>query len=589
MINLLYPWIYFDMGGGGEDPGGGGEEGDGEGGGGEGGDSGSDSGGGYSSNNYESDITSSRNLEKPTTKEVSADHGIYGVDPEEESKKAPITIKIVDVTTISGNKYLQSLILPSNLTNPLIGGATEGSIPAEGLNVSASIIGSPGAKFYLNIVDIDDDKIFDLSNVTIPASGKYSVSIPFPKSTTLNKYKINLRAGDGTRMNTGLPTTDPMWTIHQYVNPTITFARAAGTGSGVTYSGGDATLTTAPYTPMNIQTNPFQKSKLINSTTSAGVPTHSSIKLFGEFDYAVTAAKGSNLVYIKTTNFDFTNNTVVNKRVLEEAVNSNVIRLNNVTDLTVGMQSELFSYTKTKKHSISSTVLRLSETVNLEVGMILSGKGVSSGTSITSINSITEIKISQAIDVNDTESITFTQLVNNSIVIKSIDARCTRITLESPTTIKLKDSGYTTLSFSNKEMNFSNTVAISGSGSASTTLTNTIKLNEFGSKDVTFTLPTDDIFTLTPNAYDQYIEVVKDTAIDINVLLPDKDANVGSKTPSIVRNPTKGILSGGFGSGDGTQTYTPNTGLTGKDSFTFSVTDGTTVSDTKTVFITINK
>jgi hypothetical protein len=30
MMNLLYPWMYFDMGGGGEDPGGGGEEGGGE-------------------------------------------------------------------------------------------------------------------------------------------------------------------------------------------------------------------------------------------------------------------------------------------------------------------------------------------------------------------------------------------------------------------------------------------------------------------------------------------------------------------------------------------------------------------------------
>ena len=76
-----------------------------------------------------------------------ADYGIYGIDPEEESKKVPITIKVVDVTTISGNKYLQSLVLPSSPTNPLIGGATEGNIPAEGLNVSASIIGSPGAKF----------------------------------------------------------------------------------------------------------------------------------------------------------------------------------------------------------------------------------------------------------------------------------------------------------------------------------------------------------------------------------------------------------------------------------------------------------
>ena len=130
---------------------------------------------------------------------------------------------------------------------------------------------------------------------------------------------------------------------------------------------------------------------------------------------------------------------------------------------------------------------------------------------------------------------------------------------------------------------------MSSRSSASTTLTNTIKLSKFGSKDVTFTLPTDDIFTLTPNAYDQYVEVTKDTAKDINVLLLDTDDNSGSKTPSFVKYPSKGIISGTFGSGDGTITYTPNTGITGKDSFMFKVNDDITDSDTKTIFITITK
>ena len=138
-------------------------------------------------------------------------------------------------------------------------------------------------------------------------------------------------------------------------------------------------------------------------------------------------------------------------------------------------------------------------------------------------------------------------------------------------------------------MKFRNNITTSGSGSASTTLTNSITMTDFGSEDVTLTLPTDNIFTLTPNAYDQYVEITKDTAKDINVLALDSDDNIATKTPSLVKSPTRGVLSGGFGSGDGTQTYTPNYGMIGNDSFTFKVNDTITDSDIKTVFITITK
>jgi len=184
MINSLYPWIYFS-------------EGEGDGGGDSGGDGGGDSGGeggdapagGYESTTSQGvPVTTTTTA---TTETIAAETGIYGVDPSIESKKAPIKVKIVDVTAIPGDKLLQSLVIPSSLKNPLIGGTKEGNVPAAGLNAPAYVVGNPGGKFYLNIVDINDDEVFDLSNVTIPASGKYQMTIPFPKSTATNKYKIN--------------------------------------------------------------------------------------------------------------------------------------------------------------------------------------------------------------------------------------------------------------------------------------------------------------------------------------------------------------------------------------------------------------
>ena len=145
------------------------------------------------------------------------------------------------------------------------------------------------------------------------------------------------------------------------------------------------------------------------------------------------------------------------------------------------------------------------------------------------------------------------------------------------------------MKFKNDEMKFRKRVTTSGSGSASATLTSFITLREFGSRDVTFTLPTDDIFTLKPNARDQNVRVIKETATEINVMLSDNDDNVANKTPSTVRSPAHGKITGSYGAGDGVITYTPNVGFVGKDSFDFKVSDGTTNSDVKTIFITVHK
>jgi len=564
MINLLYPWMYFDMGGGGEggggDPGGGGEEGGGEEGGGSDSDSVSDSDSAQYA--YESGDTTS---DEVITIE------------EEDPRIAPIKTRIIDVSTIPGNKYISSISILSPNKRPLINQTIEGSIPGVGLNATTYIVGTPGAKFYLNVKDIDDDEIFDLSNVEIPASGRYTTSISFPKSTTLNQYKINLRVGDGTRINTSFPTTDPMWTIHQYVDPTITFAKTTGTATGVTYSGSNVTFTTRPKTSLGGKTNPFRSTRLRKGT---------SISLPSQFNYTVTAAKGGALVYVKSNAIiEFVNNTTTVKSVTEDVVNSDILKLalDDLSDLFVGMQCTLDSYSKIKLYDISDTQLKLSDTENLLVGMLVSS--TVDNAEIVSIEDNDIITISNAIYAKNKTTLTFFRKVN-TITIKSIDTNLQQVILED--TVDKIYKG-TRLSFLNDEMIFVNSPTTSNSGSASTTLTNTIKLEYFGTKDVTYTLTTDDIFTLTPNAFDQHVEVVKETAKDINVLLSDTDDNSGSKTPSTIKNPSHGVISGSFGSGDGTITYTPAIGFVGEDFFRFKVNDGTTDSETKTVFITVKK
>ena len=150
------------------------------------------------------------------------------------------------------------------------------------------------------------------------------------------------------------------------------------------------------------------------------------------------------------------------------------------------------------------------------------------------------------------------------------------------------------LTFKSDDSTFRNNVSFTGSGTASVTFTNGITVTRFGKKNITFTQSMDNVFTLKPNAWDQYVDVDKETATDINVLLYDTDANAPAsttyvKTPSIVSNPKHGTITGSFGAGDGTITYPPVGNFVGQDKFTFKVNDTVSDSDIKTVYITIKQ
>ena len=502
---------------------------------------------------------------------------IYGEDEDKPKSRAPEKQQIINVSKITGGKNLRGLEIKSSIGEELLNKISEGNINSNGDRSKAIITGSPGARFWLNIVDIDDDTIVNLQNIQIGESGKYIYPINFPKSSTTNKYKINLRVGDGTRINPSLPKTDPMFTIHQLVNPTATFTKATGTATGVTYSGGDIAFKNVPYAKMNQPTNGRHSSALANSTNN--------VNLYGDFAYTVTAAKGSAKVYVKKTDFNFTNNTVVSRSVTQKVSSSNIVYLNNVSNLYAGMELNFDDITVTKNNNISSRRLRLSSTSSLLVGMRLVSAEVGRNVRIISIDNDSDITLSSSVlNINNKESIVFRRSQNN-FTLTSVNTDLKTITLNSSINLEKGDL----IKLKNNETKFYSTASVSNNGSASVTLTNNIKIISFGSKDVTFTLPTDDIFTLTPNAHDQYVEVVKQTATDIDVLLKDTDDNKSGKTPSTVRSPVHGKITGSYGAGDGIITYTPNIGFVGKDSFDFKVNDGTTDSEVKTIYITVHK
>jgi len=85
-----------------------------------------------------------------------------------------------------------------------------------------------------------------------------------------------------------------------------------------------------------------------------------------------------------------------------------------------------------------------------------------------------------------------------------------------------------------------------------------------------------------PVADDQSVATVEDTPIDITLSASDADGD--SLIFTIVADPCNGTLTGAAPD----VTYTPGSGFTGSDSFTFQAYDGQAYSNIAVVFITVN-
>lgn len=91
-----------------------------------------------------------------------------------------------------------------------------------------------------------------------------------------------------------------------------------------------------------------------------------------------------------------------------------------------------------------------------------------------------------------------------------------------------------------------------------------------------------------PVAVANYYSVAEDTVLSVptatGVLANDSDAEGDALTATVVTSPSSGTLAL---NSDGSFTYTPDSGFTGTDSFTYQATDGQASSNTATVAITV--
>jgi gliding motility-associated-like protein len=94
------------------------------------------------------------------------------------------------------------------------------------------------------------------------------------------------------------------------------------------------------------------------------------------------------------------------------------------------------------------------------------------------------------------------------------------------------------------------------------------------------------VLNQAPTAKNDTVTTYACTPINIKIKNNDTDPEGGDLTVTIVTNPSNGTIAAQT---DGSYTYTPNTGYTGSDSFTYTVKDPkNAVSNTATVVITVS-
>jgi len=462
----------------------------------------------------------------------------------------------------------------------------EGSqfIPTSGGSFSITITGESKSIFTLEIEDKDGCSVLKspLKDISIPANGKYTFTQKFsPYTSDKDEYTFKLE-GD---MNHS--------TIKQYPQPTITLKQSSSSSATtnpqtLTLSGDDITSTGNPFEPVDgvpVTTLKWDNraKKYINEVTvSPGIEDVSwTVAKAGDYAGNLYISRLPNNNDI-STNASYTNTVAkkVNSAVVElSSDTADIKELNYISNVKITS-----TITKTVKESIGITScdtvtdkFKLNNITNLLVGMSIVGEGVS-GSVITHIDyGDNIITVDAERVVKDGTELTF---YYNAIVMESIKDHHS-INLEYPQKIHKG----ATIVFENNISEINASLTTSGSGSGTITIGGTFFVISFGDKDVIYSVNVDNFITNTPNAYDQDVFVTKDTTVDINMVLHDADLNASDKTGTIISGPSHGSVS--EISEDSIVTYTPYIGYTGKDKFTFTMSDGANASAEKTIYITV--
>ena len=440
--------------------------------------------------------------------------------------------------------------------------------------------GTAGSGFSLEINDSDGDCILEeeLQNIEIPRSGVYILNQKFPSISTsvtgglteaYYEIKINAHADVSCDLD--------KITLYQYPDVTLTLANSSTqTPPALSVSGANVTVTR----PAKHEGFITQAQTLV--ITEAGGETAGFFYVNGNVNNSISK------------------NTVITRRVKADAdpKKSRYAILQPLTtrtvddaitgDVSVGMRiSGKITKSKTIHKSLDVSNCRkatnkfeLDDTVGLLPSMFGSIDGLNDF-QIVSVDCGKNITIDRKVVIPENTSVSFTYRVGSTIArvhtqVNEDGNAC----VDLSTKMMLIDG--MDLELDDDRSRVTSSFGFSGSGTDTVTLTLKANFSGFGTRDVTHTIDLDNIITRKPNARSFSVDIPKN-AKAFQIGTSDFDYDSSTKTATVTGDSKNGstAVSGRI------IAYTPANGFVGVDKILYTLRDGTTASDEKTINITV--
>ena len=455
------------------------------------------------------------------------------------------------------------------------------------------IRGTHGSGFSLEINDSDGDCILEesLQDIEIPKSGVYILRQRFPDiSSSSIGESYDIIVVPHADVDSTVSSVDKI-TLYQYPDVTLTLANTSTqTSPTLSASGADITVTR----PVNHREVIKQTQTLVITEGGEG-DTAGYFYVKDSFNNSVS----KNTVIKKTIKAD--KDPKKSRYVVLKPLTTRAIDATTSGDVTKGSQNYPITgdvsvgarvYGKITKSKVAHKSLKvsncgkttdrfeLSDTVGLLPSMHGSGPGIKSF-QIASIDCGTSITIDRKIMIPEGTNLSFTYEVGS--VVEKVHTQvnedgnaCVDLNVE----MMLIDGMEVEIDDDTSKV--SSGFSFSGSGSNEVTLVFNARFSRFGTRSVTHTVDLDNIITRKPNARDFSVNIAKNASASA-ISTSDFDYDSSTKTITI----TGASKHGSTNISSRIIQYTPNNGFVGVDKILYTLNDGTTDSEEKTINITV--
>ena len=498
-------------------------------------------------------------------------------------------------------------------------------IPSSGKILPIKIIGSANAMFTATVTDSSGCSILtkEINNVKIGNKGSYDLTVKIPSInsvkdsrgiTPLEEYTINIIPSADTffdrRLN--LRTNTYTQVLTQRAKSKITIDKYIGNTSGLTFTSTSVSRINEANQGYSYQTNtdinfPIAvkytsysagniyvkntdfKNSIIKSSTIKGIVYRdgetgaTNTYYFGILPASNEANTNGKVIEYSGKNWEELVKTTINvgskasfKITKEKFVVSSLDENDNVID---------FNKCKDK----ATRRFKISNTVGIVEGMLVTAFNIKS-TVINVSSCKTKITIKDKLIIRPNTVLTFTYKASSIVSTSTFDNSKSKIKVVFNSKLDIPEQ--TEVAFDDDRSIVKGTIKQVGSGNTGNgdandvDLTCTISVKKFDKNNTTYNLDMSKIISVKPNAYNQSVVTAKNTTIAIDMIRFDDDTNRTSKTGTVVRPPSHGLVSA-YNTTDDAFAYAPDNNFVGSDSFTFTMSDGTNTSDEKTVLIEV--